>query len=158
MGEAGKPWHQFRGQKFRNLDEVYAGEFDGLTQEEMRNIDPNLATDIGKDKTGFRYPRGESINDVVARVQNSMNRLERVKEPILLVGHQVVSRLVYGWLTQKDRDVALEVVLPRHVVIRICYDGLGGSRTETRFPLGPSTHSTSCSSRAHVQAGPASME
>lgn len=138
---SGKPWFQFRGQKFRNLDEVYAGEFDGLTEEEIRNIDPNLASDIEKDKTGFRYPRGESINDVVARVQNSMNRLERVKEPILLVGHQVVSRLVHGWLTQKDRDVALEVALPRHVVIRICYDGLGGPRVETRFPLGPSATS-----------------
>jgi len=147
-GKGGKPWHQFRGQKFRNLDEVYAGEFDGLTEEEMRHVDPNLASDMGKDNVGFRFPRGESINDVIARVQISINRLERVKEPMLLVGHQVVSRLVYGWLTQKDRDAALKVALPRHVVIKVSYDGVGGTRAETRFPLGPSAPASSRSGSA----------
>merc|ERR1719188_371344 len=104
----GKPWRQMTGQKFRNLDEVYAGEYDGLTEAEIRKINPSVMEDREKDKMGFRYPRGESYNDIIARIQNTMNRLERIREPTLLISHQAVLRPVYAWLSQQERDAALE--------------------------------------------------
>merc|ERR1712107_236502 len=128
---------QMRGQKFRNLDEVYAGEYDGLTEAEIKKINPNVIADRQKDKMGFRYSRGESYNDVIARIQNTMNRLERIREPTLVVSHQAVLRLVYAWLSQQERDAALEVAIPQHEVIKLSFDGLGGPRIETRYPLGP---------------------
>lgn len=136
-GPGGKPWQQMRGQKFRNLDEVYAGEYDGLTEATIKQINPSVVEDRSKDKMGFRYPRGESYNDVIARIQNTMNRLERIREPTLVVSHQAVLRLVYAWLSQQERDAALEIAVPQHSVIEIRYDGLGGPRKERWYPLGP---------------------
>eukprot|EP00928_Gymnodinium_smaydae_P004386 TRINITY_DN1149_c0_g3_i1.p1 TRINITY_DN1149_c0_g3~~TRINITY_DN1149_c0_g3_i1.p1 ORF type:complete len:704 (-),score=164.67 TRINITY_DN1149_c0_g3_i1:44-2050(-) len=133
----GKPWEQMRGRQFRNMDEVYAGEYDGLTEAEIMRRAPHVIEDRKRDKLGFRYPRGESYYDVLSRLEGCMTHLERIREPILLISHQAVLRLILGWLTKQSRDDVLGISIPQHEVIKISYDGLGGPRIETRFPLGP---------------------
>lgn len=137
----GKPYYQMRGRQFRNMDEVYAGEYDGLTEEEITKRAPNVIADRKRDKLGFRYPRGESYYDIIARLESVMSHLERIQQPILIISHQAVLRLMYGWLMHKTREDSVETQVPQHEVVRICFDGLGGGPVETRFPLGP-THLT----------------
>merc|ERR1712217_947495 len=136
-GSDGRSWTQMRGRQFRNMDEVYAGEYDGLTEAEIMRRAPKVIEDRKRDKLGFRYPRGESYYDVLSRLEGAMTHLERIREPILLISHQAVLRLILGWLTQQSRDNVLGISIPQHEVIKISYDGLGGTRRETRFPLGP---------------------
>merc|ERR1712190_539692 len=136
-GANGKPWIQMRGRQFRNMDEVYAGEYDGLTEAEIMRRAPSVIEDRKRDKLGFRYPRGESYYDVISRLESVMTHLERIREPILIICHQAVLRVVLGWLTLQSRDDVLGISIPQHEVIKISYDGLGGPRIETRHPLGP---------------------
>eukprot|EP00440_Ansanella_granifera_P058759 gb/GFBE01063688.1/.p1 GENE.gb/GFBE01063688.1/~~gb/GFBE01063688.1/.p1 ORF type:complete len:652 (+),score=139.99 gb/GFBE01063688.1/:1-1956(+) len=136
-GPDGKSFQQMRGCQFRNMDEVYAGEYDGLTEEEIRERAPEVSSARKADKLGFRYPRGESYYDIIARLEPVMSHLERIEQPILLISHQAVLRLMYGWLTHKSREEALDTVVPQHEVVKISFDGLGGLPVETRYPLGP---------------------
>jgi broad specificity phosphatase PhoE len=136
-GKNGKPWTQMEGRQLRNIDEVYAGEFDGLTEEDIKRIAPEVTADRSKDKMGFRYPRGESYYDILARLSGAMVDLERVREPILIVSHQAVLRLICAWMTKRSREEAIKMSVPQHDVIRITYDGLSRHRDMKVFPLGP---------------------
>ncbi|CAJ1449213.1 unnamed protein product [Effrenium voratum] len=137
VGPDGKDFFQMRGRQFRNMDEVYAGEYDGLTEEEIRNRAPNVIEDRKRDKLGFRYPRGESYYDVISRLESVMSHLERIQQPILLISHQAVLRMMYGWLMHLNREDAVGTQVKQHAVSRIQFDGLGGSPAEKLFPLGP---------------------
>jgi len=108
-----------------------------MTEEEITKRFPNVVEERKRDKLGFRYPRGESYYDIIARLESVMSHLERVQQPILLISHQAVLRLMYGWLMHLTRDESIKTQVPQHNVVRICFDGLGGPPVETRFPLGP---------------------
>ncbi|CAK9001281.1 unnamed protein product [Durusdinium trenchii] len=136
-GPDGKTFFQMRGRQFRNMDEVYAGEYDGLTEKEIQQRAPDVIEDRKRDKLGFRYPRGESYYDVIARLESVMSHLERIQQPIMIISHQAVLRMMYGWLMHLNREDAIETQVPQHMVVRITFDGLGNPPVERRFPLGP---------------------
>ena len=108
---------------YRNLDEIFAGEYEGMTYEEIKKIAPSEATLRSMDKIGYRYPRGESYFDILARLDPLVHELESYHEPLLLVSHQAVLRLLYSYLMGKPRHQAPKVEIPLHTVIRITYDG-----------------------------------
>jgi broad specificity phosphatase PhoE len=73
----------------RNLDEIFAGEYEGMTYSEIEKRQPDEASLRKMDKIGYRYPRGESYFDLIARLDPLVHELESYKEPVLVVSHQV---------------------------------------------------------------------
>eukprot|EP00928_Gymnodinium_smaydae_P054864 TRINITY_DN38562_c0_g1_i1.p1 TRINITY_DN38562_c0_g1~~TRINITY_DN38562_c0_g1_i1.p1 ORF type:complete len:594 (+),score=117.01 TRINITY_DN38562_c0_g1_i1:57-1838(+) len=132
----GQVWEQLRHQVHRSLDEVFAGEFEGLTYEQIKERQPDEASLRKKDKLGYRYPRGESYYDVIARLEQPMLRAETLREPLLIVGHQAVLRMVYAFLTGLPRESAVDISIPHHAVTRLEFDATG-ERREKRFHVGP---------------------
>lgn len=137
---SGGEWVQMAKRVYRNLDEIYAGEFEGLTYAEVKEREPKEASLRLKDKLGYRYPRGESYYDLISRLETPMLQLETISEPVLVVAHQAILRLVYAWLKGLPREEVLDLNIPLHTVIRIEIDA--GSRaehlwTERRYFLGP---------------------
>lgn len=59
---------------YEEIEEHYPEEF------ELRKVD----------KLAYRYPRGESYLDVIARLEPIVLEMERHTEPLLIIGHQVV--------------------------------------------------------------------
>ena len=51
---------------YRNLDEIFAGEYEGMRYDEIRAMAPSEAHLRSMDKIGYRYPRGESYFDILA--------------------------------------------------------------------------------------------
>merc|ERR1719161_3172036 len=76
-----------------------------------------------KDKLGYRYPRGESYFDLIARIDPLIHDLESYHEPLLIISHQATLRMVYAYLMGIDRRDAPRVDIPLHTVIKIEYDG-----------------------------------
>jgi len=134
--DSDKNWLQLRHREDRNLDEIYAGEFEGLTYEEIRRREPKEASLRKIDKLGYRYPRGESYYDLITRLDTPIHRLETIQEPVLIISHQAVLRLVYAFLVGIPREQATNIEIPLHSVIEINIDGTG-CRAETRHQLGP---------------------
>ncbi|CAK0908413.1 unnamed protein product [Prorocentrum cordatum] len=125
----GCQWVQMAKRVYRNLDEIYAGEFEGLTYDQVKEREPVEASLRKKDKLGYRYPRGESYYDLIARLEAPMLQLETITEPVLIVAHQAILRLVYAWLKGLPREDVLELNIPLHTVIRI--------RDRRQLPLPP---------------------
>lgn len=65
--ENGAMWQQMAPRVYRNLDEIFAGEYEGLTYKEVEEQYEVEAGLRKMDKLGYRYPRGESYLDLIAR-------------------------------------------------------------------------------------------
>jgi broad specificity phosphatase PhoE len=81
-------WLQMRPRAWHHLDELFAGACDGMTYEEIEEQYPEEFQLRENDKLAYRYPRGESYLDVIARLEPIIMEMERHREPLLIVGHQ----------------------------------------------------------------------
>ena len=115
----GKDWIQFAPRVLRNLDEIYAGVCDGMTYEEIQKTYPHEYEMRRQNKLAYRYPRGESYLDVIARLDPLIQELESYREDILIVGHQGVLRLIYAYFAGLDRDEAATLSIPLNTVIKL---------------------------------------
>lgn len=107
------------------LDEIDAGVCDGLTYAEVAAHHP--AVDAGRraDKFGFRYPQGESYEDVIDRLDPVVLELERQRGPVLIVAHQAVLRALHGYLTGLHPQRIPHTPIPLHTVMRVTPDAYG---------------------------------
>ena len=71
---------------------------------------------LTENKLGYRYPRGESYLDVISRLDPLVQELESYQEPVLIVGHQGVLRLIYAYFTGMDRTEACNASIPLNTV------------------------------------------
>ena len=117
-------WESMSPRVYRNIDEIFAGDCEGLTPEEMRAAHPR-ATDLRKmDKIGYRYPRGESYFDLISRLEPCIQEMESYAEPLLIVSHQAILRCIFAYLTGVDREKAptMETQIRQNVVYQIDLD------------------------------------
>eukprot|EP01082_Thalassiosira_pseudonana_P011329 g10049.t1 g10049 contig4:1125957-1127663(-) len=112
-------WVQFEGRVRRNLDELYAGVCDGLTYAEIKEKYPEEFARRQEDKLTYRYPRGESYMDVTLRLETIVLDIERTREPILIVAHQGIHRLLYAYFMGMPREEAPFVSIPLNTVIAL---------------------------------------
>jgi broad specificity phosphatase PhoE/predicted kinase len=131
---------------WRSLDEIDAGICDGLTYPEFRARYPEDFAARKADKLRFRYPRGESYQDVVRRVEPVIVEIERQRRPLLIVAHQAILRVLYGYFLDKDPQSIPHLDIPLHTVIELTPHAYGAS--EERFALGPALDAEPSWSRA----------
>jgi broad specificity phosphatase PhoE len=112
-------WVQFRLQPRRNLDELYAGTCDGMTYKEIQQVFPEEFARRQADKLSYRYPRGESYMDVTLRLEPLAQEMERTREPVLVIGHQGILRILYAYFMGLDRNEAPYVSIPLNNVIEL---------------------------------------
>lgn len=91
-------WVQLRPVAWSNLDELFAGVCDGMTYEEIEKHYPDEFRRRQKDKLAYRYPRGESYLDMIHRLDQMVFEMDRHREPLLIVAHQGILRLLYAYL------------------------------------------------------------
>jgi broad specificity phosphatase PhoE len=126
-------WVQFRPMARRNLDELYAGTCDGMTYKEIEQNFPDEFARRQDDKLSYRYPRGESYMDVTLRLEPLAQEMERTREPVLLVAHQGILRILYAYFMGLDRTEAPYVSIPLNNVIQLTPHAYGCH--EKRFCL-----------------------
>jgi len=115
----GSEWVQMAPRVMRNLDEIYAGVCDGMTYADIEAAYPEEYAMRKEDKLGYRYPRGESYLDVISRLDPLVHELESYQEPVLIVGHQAVLRLIYAYFTGKPRDECPRLSFPLNTIIKL---------------------------------------
>lgn len=131
-GDTGE-WLQFRPMARRNLDELYAGVCDGMTYKEIEQVYPEEFKRRQDDKLSYRYPRGESYMDVTLRLEPLAQEMERTREPVLIIGHQGILRILYAYFMGLDRTEAPYVSIPLNNVIELTPHAYGCH--EKRFCL-----------------------
>jgi len=118
-------WVQCRPNELRNLDELYAGNCDGMTYKEIETVYPEEFEARQSDKLKYRYPRGESYLDVMLRLEPLAHDMERVRETLLVVAHQGILRILLAYFTGLDRDKAPYVKIPLNHIIKLSTHAYG---------------------------------
>lgn len=119
--------------RWKIMEEINVGICDGMTYGEVENTTPEEFKARNIDKLRYRYPRGESYEDVIRRLEPVIIELERQQKPIFVVGHRAVLRCLYGYLMDKTREEVPHLSIPLHTVIKL--EPSSVSTKETRFKL-----------------------
>ncbi len=112
-------WVNFRPNARRNLDELYAGTCDGMTYKEIEEMYPEEFAARQSDKLKYRYPRGESYMDVMLRLEPLALDMERTRQPVLIVCHQGILRILLAYFTGLTREEAPYVKIPLNHVTKL---------------------------------------
>ncbi|TMW64547.1 hypothetical protein Poli38472_011427 [Pythium oligandrum] len=105
--------------KWKQLDEIDAGVCDGMTYEQVAEEMPDEYIARKNNKLHYRYPRGESYQDVIHRLEPVIMELMRIDQPVLIVAHQAILRVLYAYLTNKAPSECPTLNIPLHVVIQV---------------------------------------
>ncbi|KAL6057924.1 6-phosphofructo-2-kinase/fructose-2,6-bisphosphatase 2 [Balamuthia mandrillaris] len=117
----------------RCLDEIDAGKCDGMTYEEIAEKMPDQFAARAADKLRYRYPQGESYQDVIQRLEPVIFELERQRDPVLVIAHNAVIRCLYGYFNEKMPEDCPHIDIPLHTLIELTPRAYGSE--ETRYPL-----------------------
>ena len=82
-------------EQWKALNEIDAGICEEMTYDEIKDKYPEEFAARNQDKFHYRYPKGESYEDLVARLEPVIMELER-QQNVLVIGHQAVLRCLLG--------------------------------------------------------------
>lgn len=122
---------------WRVLDEIDAGSYDGMTYQQIKERHPEEYEARRTDKLRYRYPLGESYEDVIARVEPAILEIERTRAPVLVIAHQAVLRALYAYLVEHPRVAVPRLPIPLHTVIVLTPRAYGVDERRIELPPGP---------------------
>ncbi|MBZ3885543.1 6-phosphofructo-2-kinase/fructose-2,6-bisphosphatase 3 [Sciurus carolinensis] len=91
-------------EQWKALNEIDAGVCEELTYEEIRDTYPEEYALREQDKYYYRYPTGESYQDLVQRLEPVIMELER-QENVLVICHQAVLRCLLAYFLDKSAEL-----------------------------------------------------
>ncbi|XP_041429153.1 6-phosphofructo-2-kinase/fructose-2,6-bisphosphatase isoform X2 [Xenopus laevis] len=109
----GVPYEQWKA-----LNEIDAGVCEELTYEEIQENFPEEFALRDQDKYRYRYPKGESYEDLVQRLEPVIMELER-QENVLVICHQAVMRCLLAYFLDKSAEELPYLKCPLHTVLKL---------------------------------------
>uniref|UniRef100_A0A4W6EM43 6-phosphofructo-2-kinase/fructose-2,6-biphosphatase 4b n=1 Tax=Lates calcarifer TaxID=8187 RepID=A0A4W6EM43_LATCA len=105
-------------EQWKSLNEIDAGVCEEMMYEEIQEHYPLEFALRDQDKYRYRYPKGESYEDLVQRLEPVIMELER-QENILVVCHQAVMRCLLAYFLDKTADELPYLKCPLHTVLKL---------------------------------------
>ena len=131
-GYLGLPFREWRA-----LDEIDAGVCDGMTYAEIaEGLSAEYAA-RSADKFRYRYPRGESYQDVIQRLEPVIFEIERERSPVLVIGHQAVLRALYAYMLDQPPEACPKIPVPLHTLIQLTPTPYGCDEKRVSLPPVP---------------------
>jgi len=127
----GGQWITMRPRQWRALDELHAGIYDGMTYKEIEEAAPEEFALRKEDKMAYRYPRGESYFDVIQRLDSIVQELERMRDPVLIVAHQWILRILYAYFQGMPRERSPHLSMPLNTIKTITPHAYGCDEVDT---------------------------
>ncbi|CAG7723557.1 unnamed protein product [Allacma fusca] len=121
-------------ERWKALNEIDAGTCEEMTYEEIADKFPEEFASRDQSKFSYRYPRGESYEDLVARLEPVIMELER-QENVLVVGHQAVIRCLLAYFLDKPSDELPYLQVPLHTVIKLTPVAYGCRVEYVKIPI-----------------------
>ncbi|XP_016658252.1 6-phosphofructo-2-kinase/fructose-2,6-bisphosphatase isoform X3 [Acyrthosiphon pisum] len=121
-------------ERWKSLNEIDAGVCDGKTYAMIKREYPEQFAARDKDKFAYRYPRGESYEDLVARLEPVIMELER-QGNVLVVSHQAVFRCLLAYFLDKNSEELPYLEVPLHSLIKLTPVAYGCKMEQINFPI-----------------------
>jgi broad specificity phosphatase PhoE/predicted kinase len=125
---------------WRALDEIDGGTCDSMSHAQIQERLPEEYEARRRNKFTYRYPRGESYQDVIQRLDPVVIELERTRKPVLVIAHNAVLRALYAYFQGVPRERCPYLPIPLHAVIELTPHAYGCH--EARVPLEPRLESS----------------
>ncbi|KAI2663704.1 6-phosphofructo-2-kinase/fructose-2,6-bisphosphatase 4 [Labeo rohita] len=109
----GVPYEQWKA-----LNEIDAGVCEEMMYEEIQEHYPLEFALRDQDKYRYRYPKGESYEDLVQRLEPVIMELER-QENVLVICHQAVMRCLLAYFLDKSAGELPYLKCPLHTVLKL---------------------------------------
>jgi broad specificity phosphatase PhoE/predicted kinase len=119
--------------QIKQLDEIAAGDCDGMTYDEIAEKMPEEFQQRAANKLRYRYPRGESYEDLIERLEPVIFELERLRNPVLIVAHQATLRCMYAYLADQPIEQVPHLPMPLHTLIRLIPTAYGTQESRIRL-------------------------
>ena len=100
--------HETRVMAFKEFDEIWAGDCEGMCYSEIRETMPEITAGRNADKYHYAYPHGESYAMLRERVRRGLQRALFLagELPVMLMGHQAINRVILSlFLRQREEDI-----------------------------------------------------
>ncbi|KAM4587549.1 6-phosphofructo-2-kinase/fructose-2,6-bisphosphatase 2 isoform 5-T6 [Odontesthes bonariensis] len=111
--ELGVPYEQWK-----ILNEIDAGVCEEMTYEMIQETFPEEFALRDQDKYHYRYPGGESYQDLVQRLEPVIMELER-QGNVLVICHQAVMRCLLAYFLDKGAEDLPYMKCPLHTVLKL---------------------------------------
>uniref|UniRef100_A0A3Q2PHX5 6-phosphofructo-2-kinase/fructose-2,6-biphosphatase 1 n=1 Tax=Fundulus heteroclitus TaxID=8078 RepID=A0A3Q2PHX5_FUNHE len=105
-------------EQWKALNEIDAGVCEELTYEEIQESFPEEFAMRDQEKYRYRYPKGESYEDLVHRLEPVIMELER-QENVLVICHQAIMRCLIAYFLDKPADELPYLRCPLHTVLKL---------------------------------------
>ncbi|XP_057343999.1 6-phosphofructo-2-kinase/fructose-2,6-bisphosphatase 4 isoform X2 [Manis pentadactyla] len=105
-------------EQWKVLNEIDAGVCEEMTYEEIQEYYPLEFALRDQDKYRYRYPKGESYEDLVQRLEPVIMELER-QENVLVICHQAVLRCLLAYFLDKAAEQLPYLRCPLHTVLKL---------------------------------------
>ncbi|XP_003382978.1 PREDICTED: 6-phosphofructo-2-kinase/fructose-2,6-bisphosphatase 1-like [Amphimedon queenslandica] len=105
-------------EQWRALNELDVGDCEALSYEQIQEKFPREFALRDQDKYRYRYPRGESYEDLVHRLEPVIMELER-QDNVLVICHQAVSRCILAYFLDKSNEELPYIRVPLHSIIKL---------------------------------------
>ncbi|KAF4594880.1 6-phosphofructo-2-kinase 1 [Ophiocordyceps camponoti-floridani] len=96
------------------LNELNAGEFEGMTYKEIASRYPDEFSRRSEDKLNYIYPGvgGEGYLQVISRVRDMVREIERITDHVLIIGHRSVCRVLMAYFMDLTREDITDMDVP----------------------------------------------
>ncbi|XP_013170184.1 PREDICTED: 6-phosphofructo-2-kinase/fructose-2,6-bisphosphatase isoform X1 [Papilio xuthus] len=121
-------------ERWKALNEIDAGICEEMTYAEIQEKYPSDFNARDANKFAYRYPRGESYEDLVARLEPVIMELER-QGNVLVVSHQAVMRCLLAYFLDKSAEELPYLHVPLHTVIKLTPVAYGCREEHVALPV-----------------------
>ncbi|XP_074833719.1 6-phosphofructo-2-kinase/fructose-2,6-bisphosphatase 2 isoform X4 [Carettochelys insculpta] len=144
-------------EQWKILNEIDAGVCEEMTYQEIESRYPDEFALRDQEKYLYRYPGGESYQDLVQRLEAVIMELER-QGNVLVIAHQAVMRCLLAYFLDKSADELPYLRCPLHTIFKLTPVAYGCKvETITLNVEAVNTHRDKPSGSTH-QIGPACLE
>lgn len=116
------------------LTQLNPGDVDGLTIEQIKAKYPDEYQVQLSNPYHHRYPRSESYHDVAVRLEPLIMETERHEGDLLIIAHESVLRVLYGYLMASTVNDIPVLKFPKNEIVEIKPGAY--YNTSTRIPIG----------------------
>ena len=119
--------------QIKSLDEQDFGLWDGMSDADCKEAFIKDYEERQFDQLRYRYPRGESYTDVIARIEPIIFELERQAGPIIIIGHEEVLKCLYVYFCNAPIIEIPSIKIPSNSIIKFVPVAYGFSEERVVF-------------------------
>jgi broad specificity phosphatase PhoE len=101
------------------LNMLDAGQYQGLTVDDFKTKSPQEYSKFMSDPFKYRFPGGESMQDVSVRLSAFVKELERHHSPVAVISHLSTLKVLYGYFVSCPADQLYKIEIPQNCIIKL---------------------------------------